>query len=137
MIKSSVFQLEMLKQSKFQVTLENIKGKQMVVAEICKSNSALFFSVQQTLPFKKRGEKKTHAVFTIQSKVKISANGFYHISLVFHVIFSKVSRAPLNPGHASVSFSGKEIPHRIPAWASFLNENPCKTRYRRLWQWKI
>lgn len=88
MIKSSVFQLEMLKQSKFQVTLENIKGKQMVVAEICKSNSALFFSVQQTLPFKKRGEKKTHAVFTIQSKVKISVNGFYHISLVFHVIFS-------------------------------------------------
>ena len=45
MIKSSVFQLEMLKYSKFQVTLENIKGKQMIVAEICKSNSALFFSV--------------------------------------------------------------------------------------------
>ena len=37
---------------------------------------------------KKRGEKETHAVFTIQSKVKISVNGFYHISIVFHVILS-------------------------------------------------
>lgn len=42
MTKGSVFQLEMLKYSKFQVSLENSKGKQMVAAEICNSNSAVF-----------------------------------------------------------------------------------------------
>jgi len=69
--------------------------------------------------------------------MKATAQNKVYLQKIFHVIFSKVSRAPLNPGHASPSFSGKEIPHRIPAWASFLNENPCKTRYRRLQQWKI
>jgi hypothetical protein len=57
--QGDVFQLEILKQSKFQVTLENIRGKQMTAAKICSSTySHLLPCATQFASIQKEKHKK-------------------------------------------------------------------------------
>ena len=52
--------------------------------------------------------------------MKAIAQNNVYLQKILHVIISKVSRAPRTLAMQSLASQGKEIPHRIPAWASSL-----------------